>query len=95
MTFTSEEYENAKQLIKDEKYDFALYFNSSLNNEISVLYITDTFNETIDTLPTDLVDALNNYYKSIQIDKLNLTIEQSNKVNTYFSLSVDCYILCH
>lgn len=89
LTFTSEEYENAKQLIKDEKYDFALYFNSSLNNEISVLYITDIFNETIDTLPTDLVDALNNYYKSIQIDKLNLTIEQSNKVNTYFSLSVD------
>ena len=85
---TQEDDDSVKSEIKEGTYKFAFIFKKADELNYKVDYVVDSFNETMDYYPEDLINTFNDFYHNIQITKLGLTEAQLSKINAKFTPEV-------
>lgn len=79
-------FEEIKKQIENDKIDAGIIIEKE-NNDIKIRYIIE--NALVEEIPEDLINNINTLYSSIQIEKMNLTNEQLEILNTNFNFELE------
>lgn len=82
----SKSFDEIKKQIEDNKIDAGLIIEKE-TNDITVRYIIE--NTLVGEIPEDLINNINVLYSSVQIQKMNLTTEQLEILNTNFDFQLE------
>lgn len=80
-------FDEIKQLIENKEINEAIIVEKN-NNDIKIKYIVENAN-TVNSVPEDIITAMNTIYSNIQISKLGLTQEQINSLTPNFEFIVE------
>ena len=80
-------FDELKQKIEDEEIDSAIILEKE-NETFKLRYIVQN-SRWVDSVPEDLITAINTIYSNMQISKLGLTVEQLQALTPNFEMSVE------
>lgn len=80
-------FEEIKKLIEDEEIDSSIIIEQKDNN-VQIRYIVENTN-MMESVPEDIITAINTMYSNLQISKLGLTTEQLQSITPNFEFSLE------
>ena len=81
-------FEDIRKQIEAEEIDEALIIEKPETGNIKIRYIVKNM-VTVTSVPEDLVNAINQTYRNLQISKLGLTTEQIQSITPNFEFSIE------